>query len=1119
MRPGFDSERFCKSFRNLPRILRSFMIRYLNVNNEYLCANLKLIFIMFRLKIWLIGSFVLLSSLAFSSNYYISSSSGNDALDGKSESNAWKTVSKVNSMSFLPGDSILFRKGDSWRETLTVPTSGTSASYIVYASYGSGSDPVIFGSKISTGWTKSSGNIWISASTFTNPRADFLCEVFFIGLDNSVTWGVYKSGTAALTSEHDWTWSGNNIYVYSATDPGSKYARVEIPQRQTCIDLNNREFITIHGIDLFFGIYEGITYDWKYPQLDLKGLLIENCEIAYIGGNILDSGNENGFGIDVAYSDMILRSCDIHNCGRRSLSLHVYGSGFTVKNVLIEQNYFHDGYHTTGVDISVGSGSYTASFDGLIIRRNQFYDSPTSSVTSEDIFIQNYNYSSLSTTVNNVYIYSNIFRSPSHSSIMMEGTQSVFIYNNTFYNHNTTKSGNIAHLWIDANNSSVKVKNNIFYTNLANDNNFNGLELLSLTDYKKVDADYNLYYRINNNLRIINYNGSGFTSSQIATVRSSYGWETHSPVPANPMFISAADYHVQTGSPAIASGLAIAAVVTDYDGNTFTNPPNIGCYANPTGSVTLSYVSSSVEDATPSILGINYNLSLANVLPAISAFTVKINSNIITVSKVAISGTKVQLTLLSQVLYGDVITVAYTKPAINPLQTASGGMAVSLTDQTVINNVNPTVPVYLSSVIENAAPDLLIMTYNPALANVLPAPSSFAVTVNSVSRNVTKVAIVNGKVQLTLESAVLKGQAVTVSYSKPSITPLQSPTGKEAVGINAQVVKNNVGTVNTPPVVLVNYENSVFSGFIGGLDASGTYDQNNDNLTFNWIVPSTVPVSSRSSSKINFLAPVLKTSETVVFTLNVSDGNSVQSTSVRVLIQPYQPELGTVSVMRVESDGFIGSDNPFNVLDGDHGTWWSSLGGEHWLVMSLSKPALLSYILLTFPKDLLRANYFDLYASTDNISWDPVLINAVSCSFSCSSQIFEFPLASREIPYSYVKLLVHGNSADDMSYVSELRAFGIQEVSAKVTGIQMILFPNPANDHFRILISEEPPTPYLIKIRSVNGKVVYEKAAESTDTYINLPVSLRSGLYLVELYSGKARLVVNKLVIHELRSH
>jgi hypothetical protein len=83
-----------------------------------------------------------------------------------------------------------------------------------------------------------------------------------------------------------------------------------------------------------------------------------------------------------------------------------------------------------------------------------------------------------------------------------------------------------------------------------------------------------------------------------------------------------------------------------------------------------------------------YNLTLANIVPAVSAFSVLVNSAARSVSAVVISGTKVQLTLASAIKYGDIVTVVYTKPATNPLQTTAGGLAVSIsTAQSVVNNV------------------------------------------------------------------------------------------------------------------------------------------------------------------------------------------------------------------------------------------------------------------------------------------------------------------------------------------------------------------------------------------------------------------------------------------------
>jgi hypothetical protein len=85
--------------------------------------------------------------------YYVDATSGSDSANGTSDSTPWKTIAKVNSSSFSAGDSILFKKGETWREQLTVPSSGSSGSPITFGAYGSGAKPIINGADILTGLT------------------------------------------------------------------------------------------------------------------------------------------------------------------------------------------------------------------------------------------------------------------------------------------------------------------------------------------------------------------------------------------------------------------------------------------------------------------------------------------------------------------------------------------------------------------------------------------------------------------------------------------------------------------------------------------------------------------------------------------------------------------------------------------------------------------------------------------------------------------------------------------------------------------------------------------------------------------------------------------------------
>jgi parallel beta-helix repeat protein len=94
--------------------------------------------------------------------YYVSVSSGNDSNNGTSISTPWKTIAKVNSSTLQPGDQVLFKRGDVWREQLIVPSSGTQNSPILFGTFGTGNTPTISGADTVTGWTQYSGNIYVA---------------------------------------------------------------------------------------------------------------------------------------------------------------------------------------------------------------------------------------------------------------------------------------------------------------------------------------------------------------------------------------------------------------------------------------------------------------------------------------------------------------------------------------------------------------------------------------------------------------------------------------------------------------------------------------------------------------------------------------------------------------------------------------------------------------------------------------------------------------------------------------------------------------------------------------------------------------------------------------------
>lgn len=98
-------------------------------------------------------------------NYYFSASTGSDAftaVQAQNQATPWKTLTKLNAIigTLLPGDSVLFKRGDTFYGSFTVNVSGTSVSPIVFGAYGTGAKPIISGLTALTTWTAQGINKW-----------------------------------------------------------------------------------------------------------------------------------------------------------------------------------------------------------------------------------------------------------------------------------------------------------------------------------------------------------------------------------------------------------------------------------------------------------------------------------------------------------------------------------------------------------------------------------------------------------------------------------------------------------------------------------------------------------------------------------------------------------------------------------------------------------------------------------------------------------------------------------------------------------------------------------------------------------------------------------------------
>jgi len=182
--------------------------------------------------------------------YYVDATNGNNSNSGTSLSTAWKTIDKVNNSSFIPGDSILFKKGEQWREVLEPPSSGTSGNRITFGSYGSGDEPIINGADLVNSWTYDGSNVWYAILTTETE------QVFFDGVR-----GNKQAIKANVDSRYDWYWSSNVLYVYSTFNPDTAYTNpgIEASVRAFNIHMIQDNYLDITNLSLKYSNKMGVN--------------------------------------------------------------------------------------------------------------------------------------------------------------------------------------------------------------------------------------------------------------------------------------------------------------------------------------------------------------------------------------------------------------------------------------------------------------------------------------------------------------------------------------------------------------------------------------------------------------------------------------------------------------------------------------------------------------------------------------------------------------------------------------------------------------------------------------------------------------------------------------------
>jgi hypothetical protein len=218
---------------------------------------------------------------ASGTTYYVSSSTGNDANSGTASNAGWQTIAHVNAQTFQPGDSILFRRGDVWNESLVPPSSGTSGNPIAFDAYGSGAAPVLTGyyAVPSSSWIFVTGNAWKAPVPSTYTTVNFC-------LFGSVWGQKVPFGTGNLTAQWDFYLSSGYIYVYSSGNPSSHYNAPIVPMALSnvpVININGKSWLTFQHFLLNwfddYGVYvQGTSDHLVFANMEADSMIPQGAQ-------------------------------------------------------------------------------------------------------------------------------------------------------------------------------------------------------------------------------------------------------------------------------------------------------------------------------------------------------------------------------------------------------------------------------------------------------------------------------------------------------------------------------------------------------------------------------------------------------------------------------------------------------------------------------------------------------------------------------------------------------------------------------------------------------------------------------------------------------------------------
>jgi len=413
---------------------------------------------------------------AAGTTYYVDSVAGNDANNGTSTSTPWQTLTKVNGVTFQPGDQLLFKSGSLWTGTLAPQGSESAAAPIVISNYGTGNLPLIAGAGASDTVYLFNQQYWeINNLEITNdtPSSSDRRGVHVVGQNAGQLNHIYLRGlnvhnVNGSTNKNQGASAGILIEVIDPTTVTTWFNDVLI---------ENNRVVTVNrlGINTWSEFFQR-TLDGTYrggPWTPFTNVVIQNNYLSDIGGdgiaphmtigalvqnNVLDGFNRQSL-TDAKIVSAGMWAYDADN------ALFQYNEGFHghtnndgmawdvdsgTQNHIYQYNYSHD--NDGGFELVCDDATHNGISQNHITRYN---------ISQNDGNTRIWRFCGIG--LQNMQFYNNTFYiGPTYSSVICVTcykSTNAYWWNNIFYDLSTATS------WGDTKTTVDVFDYNLFYGN------------------------------------------------------------------------------------------------------------------------------------------------------------------------------------------------------------------------------------------------------------------------------------------------------------------------------------------------------------------------------------------------------------------------------------------------------------------------------------------------------------------------------------------------------------------------------------------------------------------------------------------------------------------------------